>query len=121
MAMTRELKSPSERRKYKRAQFKESIVVHPVIESKSGNVYEVGGDPIEVKSMDVSEGGLRLQLLTPVPPHKMLKVNFELPKNKLIDVYTKITWVNGALCGLQFIVLDENTRQFIRGYVEKNF
>jgi len=95
-------------------------MVHPVVESKSGNVFEVSGSPIEVKSLDVSEGGLRLELSKAVPSHKILKINFETQKNKLVDVYTKIAWVQGALCGLQFIVLDNATRQFIRTYVEKN-
>src|ERR1700734_963875 len=113
--------SSSEKRKHKRVHFKEPVIVHPVVESKSGNVFEVSGTPLELKSLDVSEGGLRIELSEPVPSHKILKVNFALSKNKLVDVYTKIAWVNGALCGLQFIVLDEATRQFLRGYVEKSF
>jgi c-di-GMP-binding flagellar brake protein YcgR len=111
----------AERRKYKRVEFKESVVVHPVLESKSGNVYEVGESSLRVKSVDVSEGGLRLLLSEPVSAGKILKVNFQSSKSKMSDIYTKIAWANGALCGLQFIVLDEPTRQFIRDYVEKSF
>jgi hypothetical protein len=113
--------SGSERRKHKRVEFKEAVMVHPVLESKSGNVYEVGESALAVKSLDVSEGGLRLLLSEPVAAGKILKVNFQSPKSKMSDIYTKIAWANGALCGLQFIVLDGPTRQFIRDYVEKSF
>jgi hypothetical protein len=113
--------SDAERRKHKRVEFKESILVHPVLESKSGNVYEVGESALTVKSLDLSEGGLRVMISEPVTAGKILKVHIQSPKSKMSDIYTKIAWANGALCGLQFIVLDENTRQFIRGYVEKSF
>ncbi|HVM33249.1 MAG TPA: PilZ domain-containing protein [bacterium] len=110
-----------ERRKHKRVEFKESILAHPVHESKSGNVYEVGESSLTVKSMDVSEGGLRVMVSQPLDAGKILKINLPSPKSKMTDIYTRIAWANGALCGLQFIVLDESTRQFIRGYVEKSF
>ncbi|MGH7740145.1 MAG: PilZ domain-containing protein, partial [bacterium] len=57
--------SGTERRKHQRAEFKEVLEVHPVLASKSGNVYEVDEQGIQGKSLDLSEGGLRV--LLPVP------------------------------------------------------
>ena len=110
---------PSERRKYARAKFNETITVHNVTESKSGNVFEVQGAPIVLKAEDVSEGGIRLQIDDPASPAKIFKLNFKLPKHGSVDVYSKVAWNGDGSCGLQFIVLDEEVRKQIRGFVSK--
>lgn len=109
----------SERRKYNRAKFNEAVTVHNVTESKSGNVFEVQGAPMVLKALDVSEGGMRLEIDDPASPTKIFKLNFKLPRNGSVDVYSKIAWNGDGTCGLQFIVLDEDVRKHIRGYVSK--
>ena len=109
-----------ERRKYPRAKFQETVVVHGVVESKSGNVFEVQGNPIVVKAADVSEGGIRLEIGNVNPPNKIFKLNFEIQKDKPVDVYSKMAWVQGSMIGLQFIVADAEIRKLIRMFVEKS-
>ncbi len=108
-----------ERRKYPRAKFQESVVVHSVVESKSGNVFEVQGNPLVVKAQDVSEGGIRLEVGNVATPNKIFKLNFQIQKDKPMDVYSKLAWNGHGQLGLQFIVADEEIRRMIRGFVEK--
>jgi len=107
-------KDNTERRKYPRAKFEAPVIVHKVIESSSGNVFEVQGTPITAKSTDVSEGGIRLEMAKSVPFTKIFKLNFQLLKNKSVDVYARVAWEGDGTCGLQFIVLDEEVRKQIR-------
>lgn len=109
-----------ERRKYPRAKFLETVVVHNVVESKSGNVFEVQGSPIVVKAQDVSEGGIRLEIGDVNPPNKIFKLNFEIQKDKSVDIYSKLAWSGNGLLGLQFIVADSEIRKLIRMFVEKS-
>jgi len=117
--MGQSTQKPSERRKYNRAKFQETITVHNVTESKSGNVFEVTGIPIVLKAKDVSEGGMRIQIDDPASPTKIFKLNFKISKNGSVDVYSKVAWHSEGHCGLQFIVLDEEVRRLIKGYVSK--
>jgi len=110
----------NDRRKYNRAKFSEEVTVHKVTESKSGNVFEVQGKSLTVQAQDVSEGGIRLELADVDSPSKIFKLNFKLPKNGSVDVYSKLAWKDGQSCGLQFIVLDEESRKQIKGYVSKS-
>lgn len=109
-----------ERRKYPRATFQESVVIHNVVESKSGNVFEVQGNPLVVKARDVSEGGIQLEVGKTSVLSKIFKLNFQIQKNKPVDVYSKLAWNGNGVCGLQFIVADEEIRRMIRGFVEKS-
>jgi hypothetical protein len=111
--------SKSERRKYSRAKFQETVTLHNVVESKSGNVFEVQGTPIKVKAKDVSEGGIRLEVEMSPSSSKIFKLNFQVQKNKTVDVYSKLAWASEGMFGLQFIVADEEIRKIIRHYVEK--
>ena len=117
--MTSNPKSSSERRKYRRAHFDGQVTVHPVVESKSGNVFEVQDKPMMVPAQDISEGGIRLT--GPVNPSKshIFKLNFQVQKNKSVDVYSKLAWAAEGMVGLQFIVADEEMRKMIRSYIER--
>lgn len=112
--------SKPERRKYPRVKFQESVVVHNVVESKSGNVFEVQGNPMVVKAQDVSEGGIRLEVGTGNPLGKIFKLNFQIQRDKTVDVYSRLAWADDGRFGLQFIVADEQIRRYIRGFVEKS-
>ena len=109
----------SERRKYPRAKFQETILAHWVVESKSGNVFEVQGNAVEVKAKDVSEGGIRVEVQDAAPFSKIMKLNFKLPKNGNVDVYTKLAWEVDGHCGLQFVCLEDDLRKHIKGFIEK--
>lgn len=108
-----------ERRKFPRAKFQDSVTINKVVESSSGNVFEVQGNPIIAKGGDVSEGGIRVEIGQANSPTKILKLNFKLQKDSSIDVYTRLVWSAEGECGLQFIVLDDEIRQQIKAYVEK--
>ena len=118
--MNKSANSNPERRKYPRVKFQESVVVHNVVESKSGNVFEVQGNPLVVKAQDVSEGGIRLEVGNGPAPGKIFKLNFQIQKDKSVDVYSRLAWTIGGMFGLQFIVADEQIRRYIRGFVEKS-
>jgi hypothetical protein len=109
----------SERRKHARAKFQETVTLHNVIESKSGNVFEVAGTALTAKAKDVSEGGIRLEVEMSPSVSRIFKLNFQVQKNKSVDVYSKLAWAREGLLGLQFIVADEEIRRIIRHYVEK--
>ncbi len=106
-----------ERRKHSRVRFLDQVQIHPVVESKSGNVLEVQGNPLTVKAVDLSEGGIRLELGIPKPPSHILKLNFRVNKDKTVDVYSKLAWNSEKHLGYQFIVVDEETRKAIRDFV----
>ena len=110
---------PPERRKFTRAKFDETVTLHNVTESKSGNVFEVEGHPITVKAQDVSEGGIKLEFADTASPSKIYKLNFKIPKNGSVDIYSKLAWKSDGSFGLQFIVVDEEVRKHIRNYVSK--
>jgi len=118
MSQTPQFKS--ERRKYPRAKFQQTVMVHNVIESKSGNVFEVQGNPIVAQARDLSEGGIRLDAGSGNPQGKIFKLNFQIQKDKTVDIYSKLAWAEGSLFGLQFIVADEQIRRYIRSFVEKS-
>jgi hypothetical protein len=109
---------PNEKRQYKRAFFKETVNARRVTESKSGNVFEVQGTPLVVRSKNISEGGVCLELGDEARPQMILKLNFQVGKKKEVDVYAKVVWADKRLSGLQFIVLDDSIRRAIRQLVE---
>ena len=117
--MVKNERKPDERRRHHRTKFHEKVTVHHVTESKSGNVFEVQGNPLTTKALDVSEGGIRLELGETKLPTSILKLNFKVNKDKTVDVYSKLAWAGDGACGLQFIVLDEEVRKIIKGLVDK--
>lgn len=118
--MTSNSKAGSERRKYRRAQFEGQVTVHPVIESKSGNVFEVQDKPVTVTANNISEGGIRVEGQVQPSKSQIFKLNFQIQKNKAVDVYSKLAWAAEGMVGLQFIVADEEMRKMIRSYIERS-
>jgi hypothetical protein len=109
----------NERRKHSRTKFHEAVTIHNVVESKSGNVFEVSGVPVTATAKDVSEGGIRIEVEMSPSSSKIFKLNFKVQKDKVVDVYSKLAWTRGGSLGLQFIVADEELRRLIRQFVEK--
>ncbi len=108
-----------EKRKHSRIKFDGDVKIHPVMQSKSGNILEVQSKEITAKSDDLSEGGICLELGDTHAATDILKLTFNIKKEKAVDVYAKLAWKSGAKCGLQFIVLDDESRKQIKDYVEK--
>lgn len=106
------------KRQHRRAGFKEVVKAHSVIESKSGNVFEVQGTPMIVRSRNISEGGLCLELGSEAKPRMILKLNFQVGKKREVDIYARVVWAEKNLSGLQFIVMDDAVRRVIRQLVE---
>jgi hypothetical protein len=96
------------------------VTLHNVVESKSGNVFEVQDRPLMVKAKDLSEGGIRVEGSVNPSKSKIFKLNFQVAKNKVVDVYSKLAWAGEGMLGLQFIVADDEIRRIIRTYVEKS-
>lgn len=109
----------NEKRKFQRIKFDGDVTIHPVMQSKSGNILEVQAKGIPAKGNDISEGGIRLELGDTNSPTDILKINFKVQKFKTVDAYAKLAWKSGNTCGLQFIVLDEDSKNQIHSYVEK--
>lgn len=107
-----------DKRQHKRIPFRESVNTHKVLESRSGNVFEVEGTPMVVRSRNISEGGLCIELGNAVKPQMILKLNFHVDNKKEVDVYAKVVWADQSLTGLQFIVLDDAARKMIRQIIE---
>jgi len=108
-----------DKRKHNRIKFDGDITIHPVMQSKSGNILEVQSKGISAKGGDLSEGGIRLEIGDTNSPTDILKINFKVQKFKSIDAYAKLAWKSGNSYGLQFIVLDDDSRTQIRNYVDK--
>ena len=108
-----------DKRKHNRIKFDGDVTIHPVMQSKSGNILEVQARGITARGGDISEGGIRLELGDTNSPTDILKVNFKVQKFKSVDAYAKLAWKSGTSYGLQFIVLDDDSLSQIRNYVDK--
>src|SRR5580704_13023884 len=114
------MNNSSEKRRFNRFDFQKSVQVYPVLPLKSGNIYEVQKNSIEVKASDISEGGLRLETSQGLDPKFLLKLNFEVQKDERIEVYAKIMWAEKTHCGVRFMLTDSILRKSIRAIAKKN-
>jgi|SRR5581483_5372893 len=110
----------SDKRKFSRYGFQKQVKVFPVLPSKSGNIYEVQKNPLEVRSANISEGGVRLETDQALDPAFLLKLNFELEKDQLIEVYGQVIWSSKNQCGVRFMLTDSVLRKGIRAIAQKN-
>jgi PilZ domain len=110
----------NERRKHPRAKFREKVTLYHVTESKSGNVFEVQGPPLTAKAQDLSEGGIRLEIQISPASSGIFKLNFQVGKDRSVDLYSKLAWAGNGFFGLQFLMADEEARRLINSYVGKS-
>lgn len=108
-----------EKRRYNRFEFQKSVQVFPVLPSKSGNIFEVQQNPLKVWANDISEGGLRLETSNSFNPNFLLKLNFEVEEEKLVEVFGKIIWTRDSHCGIRFMLADQEMRKGIRSFAKK--
>ena len=107
------------KRKHNRIKFDGDISIHPVMQSLSGNILEVTQKAIRAKGGDIREGGIRLELGDTNSPNDIFKVHFKIQSSESVEAYAKLVWKSGTTCGLQFLVLDESSREQIKNHVEK--
>jgi hypothetical protein len=105
-----------DRQKYQRVHFNDQVTVYPVIPSSYG-VLEIPEKSTLAQCHDISESGIRLKLKRGQHPTEILKVRLKLQSAKPLDVYAKLIWKKGPVCGFQYIVLNDADREQIRAYV----
>ena len=109
----------AEKREFNRFEFQKPVQVFPVLPSKSGNILEVDNRSLKGKVQNISEGGLRLAAPEGFPANSILKLNFEVEKDRAVEVYGKIMWSEKKTCGVRFVLTDPKIRQGIRAIGKK--
>ncbi len=96
-----------ERRRY----FRHRINV-PVAIARSG------GDPLAGMSIDVSTGGMLLQLATPVSEDALLKLQFSLPKvDDKIGAAAEVIWCKGGKVGVRFTRFTKGAKETLNDWL----
>ncbi|HVZ81358.1 MAG TPA: PilZ domain-containing protein [bacterium] len=113
------MEAAKDKRQYQRVGFRRTVRVFPVLPSKSGNIYEVQKDSIWVQADNISEGGLLLATEQFSKSSLILKLNFEVGLDRMVEVYGKVIWVEGGRCGVRFLFADNELRKAVRGIARK--
>ncbi len=108
------MKKIFERRKFDRIEFQKPVRVFAVNISKSGHIWEVSRNSIEVWANNISEGGLRLESIQLFDVNLTLKFYFEFEENMGAEEYGRIAWSYDHHCGVHFLEVDQNLRAGIR-------
>lgn len=103
-----------EKRRFTRFEFQETIRVFPVQPSKSGNIYEVQKEFFEARASDICEGGLGFEAKQELDPSFLLKINFDVPVKKPVEVYGKVVWAKNRRYGVRFMYTDQILRKGVR-------
>lgn len=109
----------AEKRKFDRYEFQEKVRVFPVLPSRSGNIYEVQEKAVEFRALDISEGGLRLETDQELDPRSLLKLSFEVAKDRPVEVFGKIMWSQERHHGIRFMLADQEMKKGIRAIGKK--
>jgi hypothetical protein len=104
-----------ERQKYRRVQLNDQVTIFLIIESNG--FLEVPEKNLRAKSLDVSEGGIRLELKKNQRPTEFLKICFHLNSENPLVVYTRQIWKKGNIFGFQYVVLDDADRAKLRAFI----
>jgi len=109
----------SEKRAFPRVPFQTDVLVTALTPSLRSGSFEIPEKGLLAKSLDMSEGGLRLEL----PPNFSLEdftvARFQLKNNepKLI-LFLKRVWSRGNQAGFSFLSLTEPDQERIRRFVQ---
>jgi hypothetical protein len=114
------MKPAIEKRQHTRFDFQMPVKVFPVRSSKSGNIYEVQSNFHEFQARDISEGGLCLQTGQDFDSSQMLKMNFEVEKDRPVEVFGKVMWSNSKHLGVRFMMTNQEIRKGIKTLALKN-
>jgi len=108
----------SERRHSPRVPCQAPVTLQKVIESRSGNVFEVQGQPESAQIENLSDEGLKLKLPFGGPVGKILKLNIPVRDKEVLDVFTKVAWQGDGTCGLQFVAMGPQVRKWVRSITQ---
>ncbi len=108
-----------EKRRYKRFDFQKSVKIFPVLPSKSGNIYEVQTQAVQVKAVDISEGGLRLETDADLNENFLVKMHFEMTKDRPVEVFGRIMWSSEKQHGIRFMIADHEIQHGVRAIAKK--
>jgi len=120
--MEKEKKNPSpegERRLFKRASRRMTVEIQSVSTSESGNIFEVKHERIPLKFCDLGEGGMGLRLPFAAKIGSVLKISFRVGQDpgEIEEVFARVIWTKDERCGVRFLMLENETRQTLRGIV----
>lgn len=108
-----------ERRLFKRASRRMTVEIQSVSTSESGNVFEVKHERIPLKFCNLGEGGMGLRLPFAAKIDSVLKISFRvgLDPGEIVEVFARVIWTKDERCGVRFLMLENETRQSLRGIV----
>mgnify|MGYP003575468201 CR=1 FL=1 len=115
--MTPNSSQAKERRHSPRIPCQAPVTLQKVIESRSGNVFEVQGQPESAQIVNLSEEGLQLKLPSGGSLGKILKLNIPV-REEVLDVFTKVAWQGDGTCGLQFVAMGPQVRKWVKGLIQ---
>lgn len=104
----------TEKRQHPRVDFQKPVKVFPVLPSKSGNIYEVQTRPVEFQAYNISEDGLGLEADGDLGDEVILKINFEVERDRPVIVFGKIIWSHERHFGVRFLMVDQEMRKSIK-------
>jgi hypothetical protein len=96
-------------------QLNDQVAIFPIMETNG--FLEVPEKSLQAKSLDVSEGGIRLELKKNQRPTEILKVCFHLSSEKPLMIYAKLIWKKENIFGYEYVVLDDTDRAQIRAFI----
>jgi hypothetical protein len=108
----------NENRQYPRMDFVTEVVIQQMVES-DGNAFVIQETTVLGKALDISEGGMRMEISDTASLSQILKLNFYMEKNDLVEVYTKQVWQKGNIYGLEFIPATEVEGKKVHFFVAK--
>jgi hypothetical protein len=99
--------SVQEKRRYTRIPFEKPVALHQIAPSGIGKSFTILSGTILAQAKDISTGGMSLLLPGPQNLSETLKLSFSLDSDDSMEIYGRVAWKSGLLCGLEFILRDE--------------
>jgi hypothetical protein len=103
-----------DKREFVRFEFLKLAHVFLVIPTETESFREIQKDSIEAWANDVSEGGMRLEMVQPLNLDLIYKIVFEFENKQLVEVYGRIVWLRDNHAGVRFLLADQDIRARIR-------
>jgi hypothetical protein len=107
-----------EHRQYPRIDFVTEVVIQEMVESE-GNTFVIQETTVLGKALDISEGGMRMEISDAADLTQILKLNFRMQKNDMVEVYGNRVWQKGDIYGLEFIPATSTEDKKVHFFVAK--
>jgi c-di-GMP-binding flagellar brake protein YcgR len=83
--------------------------------------YRSNCPPVRARISDISEGGIFIDIITPLPANTMVTVSFYIPDANPDSPITgsgKVVWAQETVgMGIEFVNLDEKIRERLKKYL----